>query len=204
MDEKGFMKGVGDGSKVIIPSSEMEAFSVQLGNREWVSVIECIGTNGYYLPGFVIFKGKQIQENWIPNAGVDKETVLNVSENGWTDSEIALDWIKHFDTHTKIRTQGKYRLLDGHTSHVSLPFVEYCEANKIVSICFPPHSTHVLQPLDVGVFSPFAKAYKTQIQRQRCSGLRELRMNNSCNTTIRQERKPFRQRILKVLGEQRP
>lgn len=67
---------------------------------EWVSVIECIGINSYYLPGFVIFKGKQIQENRIPN-----ETVLNVSENGWTDSEIALDWIKHFDAYTKIRTR---------------------------------------------------------------------------------------------------
>lgn len=42
MDEKGFMKGVGDGSKVIIPSSEMEAFSVQPGNREWVSVMSVL------------------------------------------------------------------------------------------------------------------------------------------------------------------
>lgn len=102
---------------------------------------ECIGTNGYYLPGFVIFKGKQIQENWIPNAGVDKETVLNVSENGWTDSEIALDWIKHFDAYTKIRTR-EIQTLNSRWTYFSFPFAWYCEANNIVPICFPPHSTH--------------------------------------------------------------
>jgi hypothetical protein len=175
MDEKGFMKGIGDDSKVIVPVEEMEAFSVQPGNREWVSVIECIGTDGFYIPGFVIFKGKLIQENWIPDI-VDRETVINVSENGWTDSGIALDWIKHFDKHTKMRTKGKYRLLilDGHTSHVSLPFVQYCEANNIVPLCFPPHSTHILQPLDVGIFSPFAKAYKTLIQRHSMFGTQRV------------------------------
>ena len=46
IDEKGFMKGIGDDSKVIVPVEELEAFSVQPGNREWVSVIECIGTDG--------------------------------------------------------------------------------------------------------------------------------------------------------------
>jgi hypothetical protein len=101
---------------------------------------ECMGIDGFYIPGFVIFKGKQIQENWIPET-VDKETVINVSENGWTDSGIALDWIKHFDTRTKMRTKV---ILDSHTSHVSLPFVQYCEANNIVPLYFPPHSTHIL------------------------------------------------------------
>jgi len=136
-----------------------------------------IGPNGFYLPGFVIFKGKQIQQgNWVPNTGVDKETALNVSENGWTDSKIAMDWLKHFDTHTKIRTQGKHRLLilDGHTSHMSLPFVEYCEANNIVPICFPPRSTHILQSLDAGIFSPFAKVYKTLIQRHSMFGTQRI------------------------------
>lgn len=79
----------------------MEAFSVQPGIREWVSVIECIGTDGFYITGL------QIQENWIPDT-VDKETVINVSENGWTDSGIALDWIKHFDTHIKMRTNTDF------------------------------------------------------------------------------------------------
>jgi hypothetical protein len=52
MDEKGFMKGIGDDVKVLVPVTEEEVFSIQPGNKEWVSVIECIGTNGYSLPAF--------------------------------------------------------------------------------------------------------------------------------------------------------
>ena len=55
MDEKGFMKGIGDDPKVLIPVTEQEAFSIQPGNREWVSVIKCIGTNSYSPPTFIIF-----------------------------------------------------------------------------------------------------------------------------------------------------
>jgi hypothetical protein len=41
-------------------------------------------------------------------------------------------------------------ILDGHTSHVSLSFIEYCEQQYIIPLCLPPHSTHILRPLDVG------------------------------------------------------
>lgn len=30
---------------------------------------------------------------------------------------------------------------------------------------FPPHSTHSLQPLDVGIFSPLSRAYGNQLER---------------------------------------
>ena len=90
MDEKGFMKGVRDDVKVLMPITEEEVFSIQPGNKEWVSIIECIGTNGYSLPAFVIFQGQRIQESWV-NIQMDKQTVLRVSPNGWTDRDIALD-----------------------------------------------------------------------------------------------------------------
>jgi hypothetical protein len=49
------MKGIGDVIKVLIPIIEEEAFSIQPGNKEWVSVIEYIGVNSYILPTFIIF-----------------------------------------------------------------------------------------------------------------------------------------------------
>ena len=44
-----------------------------------------------------------------------------------------------------------------------MQFIKYCEAHKIVALCLPPHSTHRLQPLDVGVFGPLAKVYKRHL-----------------------------------------
>ena len=45
-------------------------------------------------------------------------------------------------------------MLDGHASHKSLEANKYARENEMVMMCFPPHCTHRLQPLDV-FFSPF-------------------------------------------------
>jgi hypothetical protein len=54
------------------------------------------------------------------------------------------------------RQNGRYRLLlcDGYDNHISAQFVRFCIDNKIVLFLLPPHSSHLLQPLDVGVFGP--------------------------------------------------
>ena len=110
MDEKGCMKGQGDSTTVIVPRRAAQTFSTQPGNREWVSIIECISTDGDLLPPYVIFEGKRIQHSWVDEK-VDKSIVIRVSEKGWTDREIALSWLAHFEAHTHKRLHGEYRLL---------------------------------------------------------------------------------------------
>ena len=164
MDEKGFAMGIADSSKVLVKVTEAEAFNVHSGNRDWVSMIECVSSLGSVLPAYFIFQGVRVQQAWLGPIK-DNRTTLQVSPNGWTTNEIALHWLKEvFDLHTR-HTQGVYRLLilDGHESHVSIDFMTYCEQHKIIPLCLPPHSTHLLQPLDVGVFSPLAKAYKKRV-----------------------------------------
>jgi hypothetical protein len=55
-------------------------------------------------------------------------------------------------------------ILDGHESHKSLAFQELCEKNKIITLCMPAHSSHILQPLDVGCFAPLKRAYSKEIR----------------------------------------
>ena len=76
-----------------------------------------------------------------------------------------MDWIRHFDFHTASRTKGKYRLLilDGHDSHHSEEFETYCQEHNIITLCMPPHSSHLLQPLDVGCFAPLKEAYLREV-----------------------------------------
>ena len=160
MDEKGFAMGIADSSKVIIRGNTAP-FNVHPGNRDWVTLIECISSRGSILPAYIIFQGAQIQQAWYA-AITDEKTTIRVSPNGWTDREIALHWLKEVFHPQTSRTQGVYRLLivDGHDSHITMEFMEFCDQNKIVPLCLPPHSTHLLQPLDVGVFGPLSKAYK--------------------------------------------
>jgi hypothetical protein len=55
-------------------------------------------------------------------------------------------------------------ILDGHGSHLTPKFDEICEKNNIIAICMPPHSSHLLQPLDIGCFAVLKRAYGRYIE----------------------------------------
>ena len=166
MDEKGFMMGVAASAKVVIPKHEKQAFSAQSGNREWVSLIEAISATGRSLPLFVIFKGVNKLKAWF-DVLEDIHSEIATSENGWTDNELGVDWLKRcFEPATAKYLHGDYRLLmvDGHASHISTEFIKFCNEKKIIPLCLPPHTTHLLQPLDVSVFGPLSREYKKQLE----------------------------------------
>jgi hypothetical protein len=77
--------------------------------------------------------------------------------------------VTHFIKHTDGKVVGARRLLilDGHNSHQSLEFRELCKENNIYTLCMPPHSSHLLQLLqllDVGCFLPLKHAYSREIE----------------------------------------
>ena len=111
-------------------------------------------------------KGHIILLSWYDEFKLPKHWRLSVSDNGWTTNEIGLDWIKHFELHTQPRKVGGYRLLilDGHDSHHLTEFELFCQDHNIITLCMPSHSSYILQPLDVGCFSPPKKAYGKQIE----------------------------------------
>jgi hypothetical protein len=54
-------------------------------------------------------------------------------------------------------------ILDGHNSHCTFTFCKYAADNKIIIICLPSHTTHALQPCDVGAFGPLAQSWKREV-----------------------------------------
>ena len=174
-DETGFMMGMISTAMVVTASERRNRpNTVQPGNREWATVIQGINSQGWAIPPFIIFKGQCLLSTWFEE-DIPPNWVLAVSENGWTTNELGLNWLKHFNKHTKQRTKGVKRLLvlDGHESHNSVEFNQYCEENSIVTLCMPAHSSHLLQPLDVGCFAPLKQAYGRQVE-----GLIRLHINH--------------------------
>jgi hypothetical protein len=45
-----------------------------------------------------------------------------------------------------------------------LEFQQYCKENKIITLCMPPHSSHILQTLNVGCFAPLKVGYGRQAE----------------------------------------
>jgi DDE superfamily endonuclease len=54
-------------------------------------------------------------------------------------------------------------ICDGHNSHISATFIYHCIQNRIVLLLLPPHSSHLMQLLDVGVFGPLKMALFVQL-----------------------------------------
>jgi hypothetical protein len=167
-DETGFLMGQ-ISSEMVVTNAERKGRprTTQQGNREWITVIQGVGSYGYALPPFIICAGKNHLSTWYEDASLPPDWVIAVTSNGWTTNERGLDWIKHFNQHTKSRTKGGYRLLiiDGHESHRSAEFEIYCTEQNIITLCMPAHSSHKLQPLDVGCFSPLKRSYGTEIEK---------------------------------------
>jgi hypothetical protein len=180
-DETGFMMGQISSGKVVTDAGKPgRAKQVQPGNREWVTVIQGINATGWPIPPYIIFKARQHQSNWYKDDNLPQDWTIAISENGWTTNQLGFDWLKHFDEHTKERTTGAHRLLiiDGHESHNSTEFQQYCKDHKIVLLCMPANSSHLLQPLDVGCFAPLKKAYGDEVNKL---------MRNRINHVTKQE-----------------
>ena len=166
-DETGFMMGmISTGMVVTSAERHCKARMAQPGNREWVTVIQGINSQGWEIPPFIIVFGKYHLLTWYENTTLSQDWVIATSDNGWTTNEKGLEWIRHFERYTKPRSLGKYRLLilDGHESHHSTGFELYCKENSIITLCMPSHSSHLLQPLDVGCFGPLKQAYGKKIE----------------------------------------
>jgi hypothetical protein len=138
----------------------------QPGNHEWATVIQGVNAIGWAVPPFIILAAQYHLANWYKECSLPADWVIATTNNGWTTNTVGLDWIKHFDQYTVSRTKGKYRLLilDGHESHHSTEFELYCQEHDIITLCMPPHSSHLLQPLDVGCFGPLKQAYGRQVE----------------------------------------
>jgi hypothetical protein len=166
-DETGFMMGVICGNMIITRADRRgRGKQLQPGNREWATAIECVSSDGFVLPPFLIVQGKNHLASWYADTDLPPSWVVKPSPNGWTDNETAMDWIQHFHRHTEARRKGVYQMivLDGHESHLSARFEGFCKEKNIITLCLPAHSSHLTQPLDVGCFSVLKRSYGKEIE----------------------------------------
>jgi len=165
VDEKGIMLGISSKTKVITRRGKKNPYVKQHGEREMVTLVEAVTAHGYIFPTFLITKGKVHTYGSFGNLtpeDVKEQARFAKSPKGWTDDELGYYWLTEVyePCSRKFIRPGEKRLLilDGHTSHVNVEFCEFCKAHDIVLFCLPPHSTHLLQPLGVGLFAPLSCA----------------------------------------------
>ena len=164
MDEHGIMEGQG-GNGLVVGSAAIRAIhQKQPGSRAWTSILECISATGRAISPLVIYKGKTIQQQWFPSdLRQFKEWHFAATKKGWTEDSIAVEWLEKVFLPYTDTTEPRLLILDGHGSHTTTDFMSLCHQNNVHLLFLPPHSSHVLQPLDVGVFAAMKAYYRKEI-----------------------------------------
>jgi len=168
MNETGIMEGYDLNELVVGHAEKRKVQGKQPGSRTWTTIIECISATGASTLPTVIYKGKDVQQQWFPSKlDIFDNWEFTATENGWTNDKVALEWLeKVFIPQTKPRDRSaRLLILDGHGSHETTDFLWKCLEHDIYLLFLPAHTSHVLQPLDLTVFSSLKRLYRKELQK---------------------------------------
>ena len=148
--------------KIVASKGVRQVSKITSGERgKTVTVICAMSAVGTYLPPLFIFPRKRMVDTLMN--GAPPQSVGLPSPSGWTDSDIFIDWLKHFVKFTNASTTNRHVIvLDGHHSHKTLAAVDYARAHGIDMVTLPPHCTHNMQPLDRTFFKSVKSAYAVE------------------------------------------
>lgn len=71
------------------------------GNRELVTVVECVSAAGASIEPLIIMKGKYLHFGWVRNSTLPTGSGFAATEKGYINSTVALEWMVHFEKRTR-------------------------------------------------------------------------------------------------------
>ena len=127
-----------------------------------MAVEVCFNGEGVMIPPLFIFP--RVRMNMELQNGAPTDSIFEYNKSGWMMKEIFSVWMRHFINYSKPGPTNWVLLhLVGHSTHIkNIDVINMARKNYIDILCFPPHTTHKLQPLDVGYMGPL-KTYTNKI-----------------------------------------
>ena len=127
------------------------------GKREFITTLEAVSAGGRVLPPLALYKGAAQHRGWHEYLALEDDvTVFSFSPKGWTNQTPGVKYLRlifnPMTEHLCQGTESRLRIVDGHKSHLSPEFMSFCSDHRIRLFCIPPHTTHLLQQLEVVLF----------------------------------------------------
>ena len=162
-DETGAQAGRNGGGRVWAKKGSRSVHKVLPNEREWITNLTYVNAVGEHIPRFYIFRGKRLRSNYVIHC--EDGAAMAMQTKAWMTATLFSHWISHFvqclERKRGISQDRRHLLiLDGHNSHVTLEVVQKCREVGLDLLTLPSHTSHRLQPLDVGVFAPFKRYFK--------------------------------------------
>ena len=159
-DETGFTR-VSKPGKVICKTGTRQVRKVSSGEREKnITALCCMSTAGAFIPPLFVFPRKRMVNVLMNGAPAGAIGGVNDRGSGYIDSITFMTWLKHFAAIAGCTKDDPHiLLLDGHESHKTLEAIDFAREHGIILFTFPPHCTHMLQPLDRIYFKSLKSAF---------------------------------------------
>lgn len=166
-DEKPFIIGKQGRYTLLAAANRKQPKLTADGKRECVTLIETVNETGRFLPPVIISNGKSHTRGRMyhisnPETGILPGARFGFQENGYNTRKACLQHFKeHFELLTRPEDPSEHRLIfcDAADLHICADVLDFCIESKIHGIAFPAHTTHLLQPCDVVIFSPLQNVY---------------------------------------------
>ena len=153
-------------SKCICRPGRSRHERVESHSKTGFSVMFCGSATGEYLPPMVVYKAKNMYEGWASD--VIPGAVYGSSESGWFDMDMFEKWFFQVFLPHAIDLIGKKSIVgDNLASHFSPKVIASCVKNNIQFVPLVKNSTSWGQPLDVAVFGPMKRMWRTCLLRWR-------------------------------------
>ncbi|CAF1503795.1 unnamed protein product [Adineta ricciae] len=166
VDESAFGDDPGR-KQVIIKRDSKYATRTQGGSgKSYTTLIMCTSASGKFLPPYIIYRAQRLFDLWMPKNSYPG-TRFNSTTSGWSEELVFYDWLQfHFVPNVKSIKRPILLTMDGHRSHLSIRIIKSAMDNGIHIECLPPHSTTILQPLDVLTLSKLKRSWRKLLSDQ--------------------------------------
>lgn len=149
--------------KVIVKRKTRHPERIIDSTKTSTSVMFAVSGDGQLLPPFLVYRSEHLYDTWLTNG--PKGARYGRNKSGWFDQPLFEEWfISIALPFLKRRSAPRVIIGDNLCSHLSLRVIELCEENDIRFCFLPPNSTHLTQPLDVSVFGPMKKVWRSTLQ----------------------------------------
>ncbi|WAR25177.1 JERKL-like protein [Mya arenaria] len=150
-DESGFNMGSAS-AKVIGPTRRDLAVPHITAGKQRLTVMYCGRATGEMMPPFFVFPEPK-PRSYNPLNGSLEGSAIAYTKKGWMDSKTFDKFIDHFDKYAG-QERPVVLLIDSVGSHVDHTVFMHAKAKGIEIYRIVPNATHLMQPLDKGVFGP--------------------------------------------------
>ena len=119
---------------------------IDLDNQEYITFAESINGVGYAISAFLILPGKHTLYKWALYNNFSDDTSFNTSNSSYSNDNLAMDWLKHFEKQNAKWQIELYRFLimDGYSLHLTYEFWSFAKEYKIILFCLSFYSTHFI------------------------------------------------------------